>query len=189
MYWFANTPTSSRGPGRDFITCVSSLTELVGVSSEWGGCIFSNCGRGKGSRPSSSPGKPSASLRTSLSPPPPPPPKKHAHESYWNSWIQFSGFFCFVFKFSFVYCNFFSFLPAYFLYRNSLWKPLQKMPTVVLNKGRGKLFRGEIWVKCHCGILDLEADKGGLGWARRGFPLRQSRWRHYRMRGAPSLFL
>ena len=98
-------------------------------------------------------------------------------------------FFCFVFKFSFVYCNYFSFLPAYFLYRNSLWKPLQKMPTVVLNKGRGKLFRGEIWVECHCGILDLEADKGGLGWARRGFPLRQSRWRHYRMRGAPSLFL
>ena len=102
--------------------------------------------------------------------------------------------FCFVFRFSFVYYNFLSFFPAYFLHRNCLWKPLQKMPTVVLNKGSGKLFRGEIWVECHCGILDLEADRGGLGWAglgwaRQGFPLCQLRWHHYRMRGAPSLFL
>ena len=122
----------------------------------------------------------------------PRPPKKHAQELYWNSWIQFSLFFGFFVLFCFqifVYYNFFSFFPAYFLHRNCLWKPLQKMLTVVLNKGSGKLFRGEIWVECHCGILDLEADKGGLGWARQGFPLCQLRWHHYRMKGAPSLFL
>lgn len=97
--------------------------------------------------------------------------------------VLFSNFRLYIITFSVF------FFPAYFLHRNCLWKPLQKMPTVVLNKGRGKLFRGEIWVECHCGILDLEADKGGLGWARRGFPLCQSRWHHYRMRGAPGLIL
>lgn len=34
---------------------------------------------------------------------------------------------------------------------------------VVFNKGRGKFCRGEIWVECYCGILDLGVDKWGLG--------------------------
>lgn len=59
--------------------------------------------------------------------------------------------------------QFLLFSPSAFLNRNCLWRPLQRMPTAVLNRERGKPFRGEIWVDCHFGVLHLWVHKGGLG--------------------------
>lgn len=68
------------------------------------------------------------------------------------------------------------------LHRNCLWRPLQKMPTAVPNKGRGKPCRGEIWVECHCGILDRSG--GGQARAGQGFPFHWLRRHHCKKRGA-----
>lgn len=126
----------------------------VGLS-EGGRMHLQQLREGKGNRPSSSPGKPSASRRASLSPPPPTPPKKHAHELYWSSWKQFSVFlFCFQI---FVYYNFFSFFFLLIFFTGTVCETIARC-LLLCSTREGKLFR-EIWVECHCGILDLEADK------------------------------